>query len=199
MNNNESAHSKFHKINAYTQALMEQIDLNPTIDECVALLMSEQVIRVSLQVQGRMHELRMSPETLNLRAKVSKLELTNLLVCKSLPSLKSLWSIAKVLHCDLSFTAIPTALVEGMSIDTSFKQDASEEDAQENLSLLLRGLAQPVEMKFGSAVIFASYSEPVNSFFSTRYLFRAVASRLHTLQLDLKPTLESLEYHANVL
>jgi hypothetical protein len=199
MNNNEKAKLKLNQIMAHTQALIEGVDLNPAIDECVELLMATQVIELSLQVQNRMHELRISPEGLNLRAKVSKLELTNLLTCKSLPSLKALWSIAKALHCDLKITAIPSNHASGMRSDILIRPNYSDASAQASLSTLHKCFTQIVATKTGGATIFAINEEPLNSFFSTRFLFRSAVSRMFTLKLELQPTMASAEHLANVI
>lgn len=199
MNNCDKAKLKLNQIMAHTQALIEGVDLNPDIDECVELLMAGQVIELSLQVQDRMHELRISPEGLNLRAKVSKLELSNLLTCKSLPSLKALWSIAKALHCDLKITAIPSTHATGIRSEIRIGADYSEANAQASLATLHRCLTQIVATKTGGAMIFAISEEPINSFFSTRFLFRSAVSRMFTLKLELQPTLASVEQLANVI
>lgn len=199
MNNNEIVDAKLKQIKAQTQALIEQIDLNPTIDECVELIMAEQLIQLSLQVQHRMHELRMSPETLNLKASVSKLELTSLLTCKRLPSLRALCSIANALHCDLRLNAEPTAQSAGMRVLISIRPNFSENDVKENLALLLKSSRLIVETKLGGAYILSCFDEPLDSFFSTRFLFRSLVSRMYTLKLELQATLESVEYHATVI
>lgn len=191
MSNSEILNLKLNQIKAHTQALVEQIDLNPVIDECVEILMAEQVTHLSLQVQQRMNELRMSPQTLNLKAKVSKLELSNLLICKSLPSLKALWSIAQALNCELSITAIPSRQTRGMRIDTQLRPDFNEQNSQASLKMLTQSITQLVQGKLGSAMILTNYEESFDSFFSTRYLFRSAVSRLYSLKLDLKPASHS--------
>lgn len=194
MKNNEKAKLKFNQIMAHTRALIEGIDMNPAIDECVEMLMAEQVIELSLQVQNRMHDLKLSREGLNLRAKVSKLELTNLLSCKSLPSLKALWSIAKTLNCDLAITAIPSEHATGLESDIRLGRDYSEESAQSALDSLQRCLTQIVPTRTGGAMVYSINNETLNSFFSTRFLFRSAASRMFSLKLELKPALASAEH-----
>lgn len=197
-NNNKTFAEAARSLKANTDSLIENIDMSVTLDECTDALLDEQLLPLQEQVINRMNELGLEPDNCNLRAAVSRVEFQHALQARRIPSIAALHKIARVLQCNLVFELQPAKSDTKLVCALTPQMNAAEAKAE--VDRLLSEIKLEVRTQFSIAVLgVPSQNMDLDYFFSTRLLFRAAASRLHTIQIKLEPTLESIEWSANAL
>lgn len=178
-------------IRAYTKSLIENIDLNPDLDEFIDEMLADDLTLLSLQVESRLAELCMSRQELIRKANVTKHQVTNLLLERRLPSLSTLKRVSAALQCDLVIKFSPTQAASNVTSGAkcTITSAMDETQALREVNKALNCIALRMDTKFGFAELrCTALSEEFDSFFSTHQMCKFAASRLHLVSIQLIPS-----------